>query len=99
MSQFQLFCAHEGEHREYQPDFVAETDDTIYMIEPKAANQMQAPEVLLKHDAAVLWCRQASDYTAGNDGKPWKCLLVPHDAIAGNVTLAGLAARCAVPGG
>lgn len=91
--QFQLFYAHEGEHREYQPDFVAETEEAIYMIEPKATNQMQAPEVLLKRDAAVLWCQRATEYTSNTAGKPWKYLLVPHDAIAENVTLKGLAER------
>ncbi len=28
-----------ADQKEYQPDFVAETDGCIYMLEPKAANQ------------------------------------------------------------
>ncbi len=28
-----------------------------------------------------------------NDGKPWKYLLIPHDAITDPMTLAGLAAK------
>ncbi|HYS75086.1 MAG TPA: hypothetical protein VEM38_03205 [Burkholderiales bacterium] len=30
-------------------------------------------------------------HTAANGGKPWKFLLIPHDLIAENMTLASLA--------
>jgi type III restriction enzyme len=89
--QFQLYYKWGAEHPEYQPDFVAETDDMIYMLEPKARNEMNDPEVLSKRDAAVLWCKRASDHSATYDGKPWKYLLIPHTAIAENMTLEGLA--------
>ena len=89
--QFQIFYKWGPDHPEYQPDFVAETADGIYMMEPKAANQMTDGEVLAKRDVAVKWCRQASDYAAGYGGKPWTYLLIPHDEIAVNMTLAGLA--------
>ena len=46
--------------REYQPDFVAETPDCIYMLEPKARNEMEDSEVLAKKEAAVIWCSRAS---------------------------------------
>ncbi|MDF1659670.1 MAG: DEAD/DEAH box helicase family protein, partial [Verrucomicrobiales bacterium] len=36
--QFQIFYKLGAEHPEYQPDFVAETKDAIYMLEPKAKN-------------------------------------------------------------
>jgi type III restriction enzyme len=91
--QFQIFYKWGSEHAEYQPDFVAETEDTIYMLEPKARNQMGDPEVLAKRDSAVAWCKHASDYAGNYDGKPWKYLLIPHDAIAENMTLEGLAER------
>jgi acetoin utilization deacetylase AcuC-like enzyme len=31
------------------------------------------------------------EYAASNDGKPWQYVLIPHDAIAENMTLQGLA--------
>lgn len=34
--QFQIFYKWGAEHPEYQPDFVAETADCVYMLEPKA---------------------------------------------------------------
>ena len=33
--QFQIYYKQEANHPEYQPDFVAETETTIYMLEPK----------------------------------------------------------------
>jgi type III restriction enzyme len=94
--QFQIFYKSGVDHPEYQPDFVAETPDCIYMLEPKMASQMQDVEVLAKRDVAVTWCRQASDYAASYGGKPWKYVLIPHDAIAENMTLSTLATQFAV---
>lgn len=91
--QFQIYYHGGAEHLEYQPDFVAETSDTVSMIEPKASNQMDDPIVLAKQDAAVNWCIHATDHALNNGGKPWRYVLIPHDEIASNITLTGLAAR------
>jgi type III restriction enzyme len=97
--QFQIYYRWGVDHPEYQPDFVAETADCIYMIEPKAANQMTDAEVLVKRDAAVNWCKQASHHASSFGGKPWKYLLIPHNAIAGNMTLTGLALQSSIDSG
>ena len=89
--QFLIFYKQGADHSEYQPDFVAETDDAIYMLEPKASNQMGDPIVLAKKEAAIRWCKNASDYALANGGKPWRYVLIPHNAIAVNMTLDGLA--------
>ncbi len=89
--QFQIVYKFGADNPEYQPDFVAETGDVIYMLEPKAKNELADPDVVAKKDAAVKWCKQASDHAATYKGKPWKYLLIPHDAIAENMTLEGLA--------
>ena len=93
--QFQIFYKSGADHLEYQPDFVAETDGAIYMLEPKAKNQMGDADVLAKRDAAVKWCQHASDHAATCNGKPWKYVLIPHDVIAENMTLAGLTSQFA----
>jgi len=93
--QFQIFYRSGADHLEYQPDFVAETADCIYMLEPKARNEMDAPDVQAKKAAAVRWCEQASEYAATHAGKLWHYALIPHDAIAENITLAALAAQFA----
>ncbi|AWM10760.1 DEAD/DEAH box helicase [Bradyrhizobium symbiodeficiens] len=89
--QFQIYYKSGADHPEYQPDFVAETEDEILMLEPKASNQMTDPEVLSKREAANNWCRHASDHARRHGGKPWVYLLIPHDTIAENMTLEGLA--------
>ena len=89
--QFQIFYKVGSEIAEYQPDFVAETKGAIHMLEPKMKSQMESAEVLAKKDAAVLWCSQATDHAALHGAKPWKYALIPHDAIAENMTLEGLA--------
>jgi type III restriction enzyme len=88
--QFQIFYKSGADHLEYQPDFVAETADAIYMLEPKARNQMEDSDVLAKQDAAIKWCEQAGAYAVTCGGKPWKYALIAHDQIATNMTIAGL---------
>ncbi|BCA56436.1 hypothetical protein W02_35760 [Nitrospira sp. KM1] len=88
--QFQITYKHGASHHDYQPDFVAETTDCIYMLEPKAKNEMTSPDVLAKKEAAVLWCSRATAHALSNGGKPWKYVLIPHDVIAENMTLTGL---------
>lgn len=94
--QFQIYYKWGADHPEYQPDFVAETDDTVYMMEPKMKSEMGDAQVLAKKDVAVKWCQHASEHAASYGGKPWKYLLIPHDAIAENMTIKGLADRFAV---
>jgi type III restriction enzyme len=94
--QFQIFYKWGADQREYQPDFVAETEDAIYMLEPKMRKEMDDGEIVAKKDSAVLWCRHATDHTAMHGGKPWKYLLIPHDAIAENMSINGLAAQFSV---
>jgi type III restriction enzyme len=76
---------------EQQPDFVVETEEVIYMLEPKSKAEMTDADVIAKRDAAVKWCKQASDHAKTCQGKPWKYLLIPHDVIAENITLEHLA--------
>lgn len=91
--QFQIYYRQGTTPLEYQPDFVAETGDTIYMLEPKASNQMSDQVVLDKKDSALKWCAHASNYAASHGGKPWIYVLIPHDEIAVNMTLDALAKR------
>jgi type III restriction enzyme len=95
--QFQISYKHGVSQHDYQPDFVAETTDCIYMLEPKARNEMTGPQVLAKKEAAVTWCARATDHARSNGGKPWKYVLIPHDAIAENMTLAGLVTEFSSP--
>ena len=79
--QFQIFYKMGTEQPEYIPDFVAETDATILMVETKARGDINTQEVQAKAAAALQWCQHASDFTASVGGKPWRYLLVPHDEV------------------
>ena len=94
--QFQIFYKWGTDQREYQPDFVAETKDAIYMLEPKMRKDMEDQEVIHKKDSAISWCKHASDHASKNGGKPWKYLLIGHDLIAENMTLKGLESQSLV---
>ena len=96
LGQFQIFYKSGADHLEYQPDFVAETKDCIYMLEPKMRKEMDDVEVLAKKDAAIKWCSHATNHAKTSGGKPWKYVLIPHDAIAENMTIAGLVGQFAV---
>lgn len=94
--QFQIFYKSGAEQREYQPDFVAETATTLYMLEPKARDELADPKVLAKRGAAVKWCQLATEYARSYGGKPWRYVLIPHDELAENMTIEGLASRYGV---
>jgi len=85
--QFQIYYQNGTDSSEYVPDFVSETKDTIFMIETKAKNQINAEEVKAKKKAAQVWCSHASEHNAKNGGKLWKYLLIPHEEVKDNMTL------------
>ena len=89
--QFQIYYKSGADNPEYQPDFVAETDSTIFMFEPKARKELGDDMVIAKKEAAEKWCQRASDYNATNGGKRWEYVLIAHDKIAQNMTIEGLA--------
>ena len=78
-TQFSIYWGN-GAHR-YEPDFVVETDDAIYLVETKAAGNVDAADVQAKKKAAQEYCKNASEYTAVNGGKPWKYALLAHDVV------------------
>jgi type III restriction enzyme len=86
-NQFGIYYQMGTEISEYVPDFIAETSDTIYMMETKAKNQMESDEVKAKAKAAETWCIYASQHNAEYNCKPWKYLLIPHESVKDNMTL------------
>jgi type III restriction enzyme len=79
--QFQIFYKLGAEQPEYIPDFVAETDTTMLMVETKKRLDMNSKEVQAKAEAGAAWCRHATDYAVRVGSKPWIYLLVPHDEV------------------
>jgi type III restriction enzyme len=91
--QFQMYYRSGATHAEYQPDFVAETDDAVLMIEVKARNSLDDGDVVAKRDAGREWCERATTFLTQHGGKPWKYVLIPHDAVLLNSSLASLVQR------
>ncbi|MGY0035152.1 hypothetical protein [Pedobacter sp. NJ-S-72] len=89
--QFRIYW--DNNSKQYHPDFIVETADCIYMIEPKASDKMKDSDVLAKKVAAERYCKYAIEYTSQNDGKSWKYILVPHDEISRTINLSYLIAK------
>lgn len=79
-NQFRIYW--DNNSKKYEPDFVVETSDTIYMLETKAANEINTPEVQAKKLAAEKYCQHATDYTNKHNGKAWKYLILPHTEVS-----------------
>ena len=90
------FQIHYSRDESYEPDFVVETKTAKFLCEPKQASEMEDKVVLAKADAAITWCKHATTHATENGGKPWQYLLIPHDMVLDNMTLAGLVERFAV---
>ena len=80
--QFQIYWKSGFDSKEYIPDFVVETEDSIWLVETKAGKDLKDPEVLAKADAAFEWCKHATDYALQHNGKHWRYVLIPHDEVA-----------------
>lgn len=79
-NQFRIYWANNS--KLYEPDFIVETANCIYMVETKRADEVYNEDVLAKKKAAEEYCRNATEYTAKNDGKPWKYVIVAHDKVS-----------------
>ena len=86
--QFQIYWKSGFDSKEYIPDFVVETEDSIWLVETKAGKDLKDPEVLAKADAAFEWCKHATDYALQHNGKHWRYVLILHDEVAESKKLA-----------
>lgn len=78
--QFNLYYGAGGVNR-YEPDFVVETADVIYMVETKASNEINSDPVKEKAEAGRTYCAAASEWNGNHGGKPWEYMLVSHDEV------------------
>lgn len=78
--QFNIYYGPGGASK-YEPDFIVETVETIYMVETKAANEINNDAVKEKAVAALEYCRAVTEWNIENGGKPWEYALLPHDEV------------------
>jgi type III restriction enzyme len=77
----QQFKIYWNRHDQYQPDFIVETSDRIFLCEPKSTGEIDSPEVRSKTKAALKFCAEATTFSQANGGKSWDYLLIPHTDI------------------
>lgn len=81
----------------YEPDFLVETKDCIYLIETKDQSRFSQDEVQEKARAAVYYCDLASQFNKSNaindTPKKWKYILIPHNYVLANFSFINLAAQ------
>jgi type III restriction enzyme len=75
-NQFRIYWGNDAHL--YEPDFIVETSDIIYMIETKAENDINNEDVQEKKKSAMEYCSIVSKDTS----KPWQYILIPHNAIS-----------------
>ena len=65
----------------YEPDFVVETTNTIYMVEVKKEDDMDDEIVNMKKEKAEEYCRLLNEYRKSHNIKEWKYIIIPHTDI------------------
>lgn len=82
--------------KNYEPDFVVETEDMIYLVEVKAEKDMNDPDVIAKKKRGILYCETVTHWSEANGFKPWKYLFIPANQIYPNSTFMMIAKKFAV---
>lgn len=90
-NQFRIYWDHNS--RQYEPDFIVETNNTIYMVETKKEVDINTTTVQEKKNAAKHYCKYASEYGKLNGGKEWKYMIVPHNEVLHNHDLSYFISR------
>ena len=81
-NQFNILWGHA--RKQYEPDFIVETEDAIYMVETKAERDIETNEVQEKKSAAIKYCEYANKYIKKSGGKIWKYVIIPHTKVKFN---------------
>ena len=77
----------------YEPDFVVETENVIYLVEVKGEDKLNDPDVIAKKERGIQYCAVASRWGKANGCKEWRYLFIPAGQIRPNSSFAMLAER------
>ncbi len=89
-SQFNITYNHG--HR-YEPDFVVEAEDVIYLVEVKGEDRIGDADVIAKKERAIRYCKVVSEWGKVNGYKQWRYLFIPAGEIHGNSSFGQLVKR------
>lgn len=81
------------ERHNYNPDFIVETETQKLLCEIKQQKELDSSDVQAKKDAALEWCKNASEHEEKHGGKPWVYLLIPDDQLNSTSTLEALVSQ------
>lgn len=70
--------------KQYEPDFVVETDNKIYLVEVKGEDKLNDPDVIAKKNRAIKYCEIVSSWGKANGFKKWEYLFIPSMQIQEN---------------
>ena len=70
--------------RNYEPDFVVETESTIYLVEVKGEDKLKDPDVIAKKKRGIQYCEVASRWGKANGYKEWRYLFIPSKQVMPN---------------
>lgn len=79
--------------RRYEPDFVVETADTMYLVEIKGEDKLTAEDNIKKKERAIRYCEVANVYCQAHDMKLWKYLYIPSAQVKMGYSVRHLAER------
>lgn len=80
--QFHLYWDHGT--KLYEPDFVVENGETVWIVEVKAKSEIDSKEVQEKKRVALEFCKHATEFCKNYDAKKWGYLLIPDEEITLN---------------
>ena len=80
VKQFDIYYTLDGNAR-YEPDFIVETDNKIYMVETKMKKDLHDIDVQSKAIAGQTYCESATKWNLEHGGKAWEYVLLSHDEI------------------
>lgn len=89
-SQFNITYNH---GRRYEPDFVVEAEDLIYLVEVKGEDRISDVDVIAKKERAIQYCKAVSEWSKANGYKQWQYLFIPAGEIHSNTSFGQLAKR------
>ena len=79
--------------RNYEPDFVVETEHIIYLVEVKGEDKLNDPDVIAKKKRGIQYCEVASRWGKANGYKEWRYLFIPSKQVMPNSSFMQLAKR------
>lgn len=77
----------------YEPDFVVETEDVIYLVEVKGEDKLNDPDVIAKKKRGIQYCEVATHWGKANGYKQWRYLFIPFKQVMPNSSFMQLANR------